>query len=71
MPYGRGHSKAELDQAKQDNDTTTYIVTTACGSKLIASGEQSAKVLAGKDGTYQKAKQAGPEDSDSHTNDQL
>jgi hypothetical protein len=58
MPYGEGYSKRALakiarEYAKTD-DNATYEVTTAKGSKLTVSGINSAKAVAGKDGTYRK-----------------
>lgn len=58
MPYGEGYTDAELarmqrEYAKTDDDST-YEVTTAKGSKFKAQGINSAKVLAGKDGTIKK-----------------
>lgn len=58
MPYGEGYTKRELkkiarDYAKTD-DNATYEVTTARGTKLRVSGINSAKAVAGKDGTYRK-----------------
>lgn len=58
MAYGEGRGKKELariarEYAKSDDDKT-YVVTTAKGTRLIANGINSAKALAGKDGTYQE-----------------
>ncbi|MDT4994988.1 MAG: hypothetical protein QOH97_4880 [Actinoplanes sp.] len=58
MPYGEGYTKRELkkiarDYAKTD-DNATYEVTTAKGSRLTVRGTNSAKAVAGKDGTYKK-----------------
>lgn len=60
MPYGEGYSKKELkkiarDYAKTD-DNKTYEVTTAKGTKLRVSGINSAKAVAGKDGTYKETR---------------
>lgn len=59
MAYGEGRSKRELKRIARDyaatDDTKTYVVTTAKGTRLIARGINSAKALAGGDGTY-KAK---------------
>lgn len=58
MPYGEGRSKRELkkiarDYAKTD-DNATYEVTTPKGSRIKVQGINSAKAVAGKDGTFRK-----------------
>jgi len=58
VPYGEGYTKRELkkiarDYAKTDDDAT-YEVTTSKGTRLTVSGINSAKAVAGKDGTYTK-----------------
>jgi len=58
MPYGEGRSKRELDRIARDyaktDDNATYEVTTATGSRLTTTGINSAKALAGKDGSIKK-----------------
>lgn len=58
MPYGQGRSKRELERIAQEyartDDDKTYEVTTAMGTILIAQGINSARVLAGKDGTFRE-----------------
>lgn len=50
--------KAEARRAaaeyRRTDDNKTYEVTTAKGSKLIVSGINSAKAVAGRDGTYKE-----------------
>lgn len=50
-------AQARRDAARRavSDDDHTYVVTTGKGSQLIARGIQSAKVLAGRDGTYRRA----------------
>jgi hypothetical protein len=60
MPYGEGRSKRELkkiarDYAKTD-DNATYEVTTDKGTRIKVSGINSAKAVAGKDGTFKKVR---------------
>jgi len=54
-------TRAEKRQARREaaeyartDDKHTYIVTTPKGTKLTAKGINSAKALAGKDGTYRR-----------------
>lgn len=58
MPYGEGRSKQELKKIARDyartDDTKIYEVTTLQGTKIKVSGINSAKAVAGKDGTYEE-----------------
>jgi hypothetical protein len=60
MPYGEGRSKQELDRIAREyaktDDNAKYEVTTAKGTRIKVSGINSAKAVAGKDGTYKKTK---------------
>jgi hypothetical protein len=44
---------AAREYAKTD-DNHTYLVTTAKGTRLIVTGINSARAVAGKDGTYRR-----------------
>ena len=55
MPYGRGHSKADLARgATRDLDGKTYVVTDKDGTKYTVKGHDSARVIAGKTGTIRE-----------------
>jgi hypothetical protein len=47
--------RAAREYARTDNDLF-YIVTTAKGTRIRVCGINSAKVVAGKDGTYKEEK---------------
>lgn len=58
MPYGEGYSKKELKRIQREyaktDDNHTYVATTASGTRVIVTGINSAKAVAGKDGTYKR-----------------
>lgn len=50
----KAEARRQAAEYRRTDDNKTYEVTTAKGTKLIARGINSAKALAGKDGTYKK-----------------
>lgn len=58
MPYGEGYSDEDLKKIQRDyaktDDNHTYQVVTAKGSRLTVKGINSARAVAGKDGTYKR-----------------
>ncbi|HEX5543642.1 MAG TPA: hypothetical protein VFX60_19165 [Micromonospora sp.] len=58
MPYGQGRTNRELKKAARDyaktDDTHTYEITTPAGTVITVNGINSAKAVAGKDGTIRK-----------------
>ncbi|MCG5460866.1 hypothetical protein MED01_004292 [Micromonospora sp. MED01] len=53
-PDEKKRARTEARRYKATDDNHTYEVTTSKGTRLTASGINSAKALAGKDGTYRK-----------------
>jgi hypothetical protein len=43
-----------LREYKRTDDQHTYVVTTGKGTRLIVKGINSARAVAGKDGTYRR-----------------
>ncbi len=58
MPYGEGYTDKQLRRARREyaktDDNATYEVVTPKGTRLTVSGINSAKAVAGTDGTYRK-----------------
>jgi uncharacterized protein (DUF3084 family) len=58
MPYGEGYTDDELAELQAayaaTDDQATYEVTTAKGSILTVTGINSARAVAGTDGSYRK-----------------
>lgn len=59
MPYGEGRSDRELKRIAREytktDDNASYEVTTSKGTRIKVTGINSAKAVAGKDGTYKKS----------------
>jgi len=53
-PDQKKQARTEARRYKATDDNHTCEVTTSKGARLTAKGINSAKVLAGKDGTYRK-----------------
>ena len=53
-PAEKKQAMTDARRYKARDDNHTYEVTTSKGTRLTAKGINSAKVLAGKDGTYRK-----------------
>jgi len=51
-PAEQAQARREAATRAATDDTHTYDVVTSKGTQLVARGINSAKVLAGKDGTY-------------------
>lgn len=51
-PEQKRQARREAAERAKTDDTHTYIVTTGKGTRLIAKGIASARVLAGKDGSF-------------------
>jgi hypothetical protein len=49
----KAEARAAERQYKASDDDAKYVVTTG-GSRIIVTGRNSAKAVAGKDGTYEK-----------------
>jgi hypothetical protein len=58
MPFGEGYTDDELAEMQAayaaTDDDATYEVITAEGSRLTVTGINSARVVAGTDGTYRR-----------------
>lgn len=55
---GRKPSGTFADSHKREGDLRTFEVTSAKGVKYTVTGERDARIIAGKDGTYQQTKEA-------------
>jgi hypothetical protein len=47
-------ARKEAAEYRRTDDNETYVVTTSKGTRLTVSGINSAKAVAGKDGTFKK-----------------
>lgn len=50
----KAQARREAAQYARTDDNKTYVVTTAKGSRLIVQGINSARAVAGKDGTFEE-----------------
>ena len=55
----KAQARREAAERAKTDDNHIYVVTTAKGTRLIARGINSARVLAGKDGTFVRQDQDG------------
>jgi hypothetical protein len=66
MPYGEGWTDEDLAEQQAayaaTDDTATYEVTTAAGTRLTVTGIHSARVVAGVDGRYRRTDEPGIDD---------
>jgi len=51
-PAEKAQARREAAKRAATDDTHIYDVVTSAGTRLVAAGITSARVLAGKDGTY-------------------
>jgi hypothetical protein len=50
----KAQARREAAEYRRTDDNHTYVVTTSKGTQLTVKGINSAKAVAGKDGTYKK-----------------
>jgi hypothetical protein len=53
-PEQKAQARREAAERAKTDDNHTYVVTTGKGTRLTVKGINSARVVAGKDGTYRR-----------------